>query len=345
MRLSWLRRISCIALLLCCWQAQARAQTAPMLLKQQDCFGIFKSYDQWMDYLWKKNSVFTYLFIRWKFPEQEYDRYQRELDCRAISYRSDQHVVQGWLVQPRKRLNRKRPVIIYNRGGNRELGALTFANLFTHILPMAEQGYVVAASQYRGVLPVKGEKASPDQFGGDDVRDVTNLMKLVIKLPQVDPSNVYMIGQSRGSIMTFRALLDAPVPVRAVAIYSGVYDLHDVLRFRPEFDGLYRELIPGYAQHPQVELDRRSVNHWAAQLPPQTGVLLIHGEQDERAPISSARIFDSEMTALGRPHKAIFYAGESHFLDKHVTEVHAETLDWFRRFQALPAPAAAAHAL
>jgi dipeptidyl aminopeptidase/acylaminoacyl peptidase len=344
---SRLRQLFCISLLLWTCQAEAQAkaqlQTAPKLLEQTSCFGAFKSYDQWMDFLRKKNSTFAYLAIRWKFPRAEYERYQRELDCRAISYQSDQHVVHGWLVQPKNRQQgRKVPIIIYNRGGNRSFGAVTFAHLFTHILPMAEQGYVVAASQYRGAIPVEGEKTSPDQFGGDDVRDVTNLMRLVIKLPQADPNNLFMIGQSRGAIMTFRALLDTPVPVRAVAIYSGVYDLRDMMRFRPGFDELYKELIPDYAKRGPAELDRRSVTRWPARLPAQTGLLLIHGDDDERAPISSAKKFAGQLTTLGRPHKAIFYPGESHFLDGHRSEVQQETLKWFRKFQKRTPPSAPA---
>lgn len=343
MRLSRLKQLLCISLLFWTCQAQAQAQTAPQLLEQKSCFGEFKSYDQWMDFLRKKNSTFAYLLIRWKFPEADYNRYQRELDCRAISYRSDGHVVYGWLVQPRNRKQgRKHPVIIYNRGGNRSFGAVTFAHLFTHILPMAEQGYVVAASQYRGVAPAENEKTSPDQFGGDDVRDVTNLMKLVIKLPQADAENLFMIGQSRGAIMTFRALLDPPVPVRAAAIYSGVYDLHDMMRFRPGFDELYKQLIPDYAKRGPAELDRRSVTRWPARLPAQTGLLLIHGDDDERAPISSAEKFAGQLTKLGRPHKAIFYPGESHFLDGHRSEVHQETLKWFEKFKKQPPPPAPA---
>jgi dipeptidyl aminopeptidase/acylaminoacyl peptidase len=322
--------------------AQAAPPDSPVLLTQSNCFsGMFASHEKWMAFLREKNSWYAYLAIRWKFPEEEYERYRRQLDCRAISYSSDGQVVQGWLVQPKRHAKGARlPVIVYNRGGNRSLGALTFANLFTHIFPMAEQGYIVAASQYRGVIPAEGEKVSPDQFGGADVHDVTNLTRITAGMPTADPDNIYMIGQSRGSIMTFRALLDAQVRVRAVAIYSGVYDLHDLIRMRPDFDGMFAELIPGYAQHRTQELDKRSVNRWAAQLPARTGVQVIHGEDDELAPLWSARTFDALMTKLGRPHKAIFYPGESHFLDGHTDEIHDETLAWFRRYRYRPAPLA-----
>jgi dipeptidyl aminopeptidase/acylaminoacyl peptidase len=343
-----LTRFLCLLLLACTGIGHVRAQSpaptpVPQLVKQSDCFsGDFESYEGWMKFLKRKNTWYAYLAIRWKFPEEDFNRYRRDLSCSAITYRSDDQFVTAWLVQPKRRAaNTRLPVILYNRGGNRSLGALTFAHLFTHVFPLAGQGYIVGASAYRGVVPLPGETVSPDEFGGNDVHDVTNLLRYIVRLPKADPDNVYMIGQSRGSIMTFRALLDSPVPVRAVAIYSGVYDLHDLIRFRPEMEGLMRELIPGYDRHARAELDKRSVNRWAARLPAGTGVLVIHGEDDERAPLGSARTFAALLAKLGRPHKAVFYPGESHFLDGHVDEVHAETLAWFRRFRQRPAPAPA----
>ena len=340
-----LRLFACLLLPFMAVSGAAPAHASPTpprspLVTQHDCFsGKFASYDRWMAFLRGKNNLFIATALRWKFPEDEFTRYRNALDCRYITYRSDGHLVEAWLVQPRHRTAGKRPVIVYNRGGNRDFGALTFAHLFMHVFPLAEQGFVVAASQYRGAGS-DAQTPSPDQYGGDDVHDVTNLLRLVVRLPQADAGNVYMIGQSRGAIMTFRALLDTPVPVRAVAIWSGAYDLHDLLRFRPEFAGLFAEVIPGYARHARDELDRRSVTHWPARLPARTGVLMIHGDADENAPVSSARAFARELDALHRPHKAIFYPGESHFLDGHTDEVHAETLAWFRRFRAGAAPAA-----
>lgn len=339
MKTSWLGQILLASMLL--WCRPLHAGPAPAIVSASDCFGTFQSYDQWMEGLWKKNNILAYVAIRWKFSATDFNRYRRDLDCRSITYRSDQYLVQGWLVQPKKRGQGKLPVIIYNRGGNRDLGAVTFAHLFTHIFPMAEQGYVVLASQYRGVTSAQDAKASPDQFGGDDVRDVTNLVRLVPRLPQADAQNIFMIGHSRGAIMTFRALLDTPLPVRAVAIFSGAYDLHELLRFRPEFEGLFKTLIPNYANNRAAELDRRSATRWAGQLPAQTGVLLIHGDRDERAPLVSARKLAGELKRLGRPHRIVVYPGVSHFLAKHNVEVREETLSWFRKFEQRPARIAA----
>jgi dipeptidyl aminopeptidase/acylaminoacyl peptidase len=325
--------------------AVASGRHPSTLLSQQQCFVAFGSYDQWMDGLWKRNNLLAYLWIRWKFPRDDYERYRRDLDCRYITYRSDQYVVQGWLVEPRQRHGKKLPVIVYDRGGNRGFGALTFANLFTHVFPLAERGYMVAASQYRGADSPQDATSSPDQFGGEDVHDVTNLIRVAAGLPHADASRLYMIGQSRGSIMAFRALLETPIAVRAVAIYSGIYDLDDLLRFRPEFDGLFNDLIPGYANHRRRELDRRSVTRWAAQLPATTGLLLFQGGDDDRVPADSAGKFAAQLKRLRRPYRLIQYPGDSHFLDQNRDQVHAETILWFEQFRGLrtPSPAVPGH--
>jgi dipeptidyl aminopeptidase/acylaminoacyl peptidase len=156
-------------------------------------------------------------------------------------------------------------------------------------------------------------------------------MRVVAGLPQADPDNFFMIGNGRGAIMSFRALLDSPVPVRAVAIYGGIYDLHE-LRSRPEFEGVFRELIPGYGQHSKTELDKRSVNRWAVRLPAQTGVLIVHNEKDDNGLTDPGRVFAKQWRRLGRPYKEVSYDGDGYFVEP-LEEVRAETLAWFRKFR------------
>ena len=317
---------------------------APAILKQVSCFsGHFASYAEWTRWMREEKGMLSWAVVRWNFPEADFERYRRTLDCRFIRYRSDGHDVQGIVVVPKGAASAKLPVIVYNRGGNGAFGAMTFATLFDHVLPLAEQGFVVVASQYRGLEEPEGQPRI-DQFGGDDVHDVVNLVKLLPAVPRADTGNVFMIGQSRGAIMALRALLDPAVEVRAVAIHSGALDMHELLRMRPEFEELFRERIPNYAANKRAELDARSATRWAEKLPPRTGILILHGDADERAPVASARLFASQLAALKRPHALVVYPGESHFLKEHREDVHARTLAWFRKFhqRVAVAPARAA---
>lgn len=313
---------------------QGAESEPPKLLTQTKCFGALnESYDAWMEFLRQKTTPLEYLSMRLKFSRAQYERYERTLDCQSIVYLSDGQYVRGWLVQPKEKSGKPLPVIIFNRGGSRADGVLTFSQVFMQIFPLAERGYMFAASQYRGALPFPGEVNSPDQFGGEDVHDVANLMRVVATRPQADTDNFFMIGVDRGSIMTFRALQDAPFPVRAVAIYSGLYDLHASRRAHPELSSLFRQLIPGYRLHPDAELDKRSVNRWVAKLPERTGVLVVQEEGGEPDDLASAREFLRQLEVIGRPHKAIYFADDSYLLDGHKDDVHSQTLAWFRKFQ------------
>lgn len=67
---------------------------------------------------------------------------------------------------------------------------------------MASWGYVVVASQYRGNDGGEGI----EQFGGDDVNDVLNLIPVLNQLPKADTSRVGIEGGSRGGMMTYLAM-------------------------------------------------------------------------------------------------------------------------------------------
>jgi dipeptidyl aminopeptidase/acylaminoacyl peptidase len=96
--------------------------------------------------------------IQAKFPRSQYEGAQQRFDCNAIRYESDGLTILGWMVGPKHAPGGKLPVVIFNRGGNGSFGALKFADLFTHVFPLADQGFLVLASQYRGVTEAEPAK-------------------------------------------------------------------------------------------------------------------------------------------------------------------------------------------
>jgi dipeptidyl aminopeptidase/acylaminoacyl peptidase len=103
------------------------------------------------------------------------------------------------------------PLIIYNRGGNREFSKLTPWMQYG-FYDFVSNGFVVIGSQYRGNDGGEGH----EEFGGADVHDVVNLIPLAKSLGYVDMSNVFMFGESRGGMMTYLALTNN-IAVNAVA--------------------------------------------------------------------------------------------------------------------------------
>jgi dipeptidyl aminopeptidase/acylaminoacyl peptidase len=71
-----------------------------------------------------------------------------------------------------------------------------------------------------------------DEFGGRDVDDVMALLPIIDGIQEADASRIGMFGMSRGSIMTYRAVVRSR-RIKAVAITGGVSDLLTELPRRP----------------------------------------------------------------------------------------------------------------
>ena len=88
--------------------------------------------------------------------------------CFRLRYVSGDAEVIGYISLPADYETARYPVLIYNRGGNGEFSKLESPE----VQLMARYGFVVLASQYRGVDGGTGM----DHFGGDDVDDVIKLI-------------------------------------------------------------------------------------------------------------------------------------------------------------------------
>lgn len=88
-----------------------------------------------------------------------------------FTYTSDIYSVKAYISIPIDCIESSAPYecIIYNRGGNSKIGLLDDED--TAVIS-AETDRIVLASQYRGADGGTGQ----DQFGGDDVADVTTLI-------------------------------------------------------------------------------------------------------------------------------------------------------------------------
>ncbi|MEQ1789289.1 MAG: hypothetical protein ABL857_02480, partial [Rickettsiales bacterium] len=133
-------------------------------------------------------------------PEAFYNKICKEYEdindakTNRIIYNSDGLKVTGISCLPSQITEKKHPIMIYNRGGNREYGKLTVLSVMRSMLPFARAGYLVFASNYRGNDGGEGS----DEFGGAEVNDILNLLEIAKTNPAWDGKNIFMLGQSRG---------------------------------------------------------------------------------------------------------------------------------------------------
>lgn len=247
------------------------------------------------------------------------------IDCRRIKYLSDGLKVVGYIWKPKNNDGKKLPLIIFNRGGNRERSKLEpwMAGGFYEFV---SNGFVVVASQYRGVDGGEGK----EEYGGADVRDVLNLIPLAKSLGYVDMNNVFMFGNSRGGMMTYLAL-KAGVPVNAAAVMSGVTDLFGNAQDHPDYvTSIYRELIPDFDKRRDEAMRERSAVQWADKI--NVPVLIMHGSADSSIGAGRTLAFAQKLQELGKTYELVIYAGGDHGLSLNRMDSDRRILEWFKKY-------------
>lgn len=246
------------------------------------------------------------------------------IDCRRIRYMSDGLQVVGYIWRPRESAGRKLPVVIFNRGGNRERSQLTpwMADGFYEFV---SSGFVVIASQYRGVDGGEGR----EEYGGADVRDVLNLLPVARSLGIVDMRNVFVFGNSRGGMMTYLALKHG-LPANAAAVRSGVTDLFGNAADHPELvTGIYEPLIPGFGSRRAEAMEERSAVRWADKI--NVPLLIQHGTADAQISATRALEFTQRLQALGKTYELVVYANDGHGLPMNRRDSDRRVIDWFKK--------------
>jgi dipeptidyl aminopeptidase/acylaminoacyl peptidase len=242
-------------------------------------------------------------------------------ECLRIIYRSDGLKVAGYLFKPVNTQGKTLPLIIYNRGGQGDLGTVGPVTML-QLHPFLANGFVVLASQYRGCDGGEGK----DEFGGADVRDVLNLVPVAHSLDYIDMNNVFMYGVSRGGMETYVAIKQG-MRVNAAAVEGAPADEVSGNKRRPQTD-VYESLVPGFKQNPEAAFRERSAVYWTEKL--DTPLLLLHGGADWRVSPRQSLALATRLQEMDKPYQIFIYAGDDHALSLHRDERDRQIIDWFR---------------
>ncbi len=244
----------------------------------------------------------------------------------SITYLSDGLRVRGYLVEPVG--GDSLPAVIFNRGGNRDFGALTDTSAVLILAPLAAHGYVAVASQYRGNAGGEGR----EEFGGADVNDVLNLLPLLDRHPRVDAGRLGMYGWSRGGLMTYLALARTD-RIRAAAVGGGASDMASGIVARPEMEQfVLAELVPNWETDREAALEARSPVRWAGRLHKGTPILLLHGTADWRVSPTEAFDMARALYEARHPMRLMLFEGGDHGLSEYRGEVFRAVVEWLDRY-------------
>jgi dipeptidyl aminopeptidase/acylaminoacyl peptidase len=246
-------------------------------------------------------------------------------ECLRITYVSDGLDVAGFVWKPKDVAGKRFPLVIFNRGGNREfskLGPQTKWGFYDYVAC----GFVVIGSQYRGNDGGQGK----EEFGGADVDDVMNLVPLAKSLGYVDMNNVFVLGWSRGGMMTLLALKRG-LAVNAAAVGGALADVVSERAQRSSMEQVFKDLIPNFATHADEALRDRSAIYWPASI--KVPLLILQGGADWRVnPLHNALALAQRLQEAGKTYELIVYADDDHGLSRNSADSDHRIIEWFKRY-------------
>ncbi len=198
-----------------------------------------------------------------------------------FTYRSDSYEIKAYVSFPTEKVSSKKPCkcILYNRGGNSNLGKLEDDD--TARICLASQRIVVA-SEIRG----SNGSGGTDEFGGSDLNDVIKMIDLCENyFDFVDMNDFCVAGISRGGMMTYMTAKQDSRVKRIIAI-SAVSDLFRSYEEREDMRKMLYECIGCTPEDDHSAYEKRSASYWADEI--KIPVLIIHSKQDERVSYQQA---------------------------------------------------------
>jgi dipeptidyl aminopeptidase/acylaminoacyl peptidase len=251
-----------------------------------------------------------------------------------ITYQSDGLKVSGYISYPKDK-SKKYPCVIWNRGGIGNKGAIDSFTARGIYGQLASWGYVVLATQYRGNDGGEGH----DEFGGDDVNDVLNLIPLADEIENADASKWGIEGWSRGGMMTYLALTRNNFPTypaggfKCAIVNGGIANLRCSSDESPFMRRLYELTLGKYKENEFYEkCESRSIVKFAEKLSLNTPILIIHGTEDERVLPHDSLDLSYKLLEFKIPFRLVMLEGGDHFMKKHRKEVDEMRRRWYEKY-------------
>lgn len=198
----------------------------------------------------------------------------------------------------------------------------------------AALGYAVVLPNYRGSdgFGRAFRMANDESWGEGDLEDVIAVADAVAdEYGSVDGDRVGIFGGSGGGLMTVNALGNAD-RFRAGAAFYGVYDYES---FVNDTDDIGWQLLKRELGDLATDLDNyREASPIRHTENVEDPLLVLHGEEDDRVPISQSEQLVDELEQHGKRHEFQRYDEEPHGFSKreNVVDAYTRCADLFAKY-------------
>lgn len=226
------------------------------------------------------------------------------------------------------------PALLYAQGGPQGTVSQFFSYRWNFQV-MANAGYVVVAPNRRG-LPSFGEEWNRQisgDWGGQAMQDLFSAIDNVKEESWVDEDRLGAVGASFGGYSVFWMAGNHEERFKAFISHAGVFHLEAMYGTTEEMFFINFDLDGAYWDEPRpVSYDKHSphlyVRNW------DTPILMIHGEQDFRVPVSESMQAFTVAQAMGIDSRLLLFPNENHWILNPQNSLlwHREFFGWLDKY-------------
>lgn len=234
----------------------------------------------------------------------------------------------GYITLPRRSDGKKPPLILLPHGGPHGPYDSWFYDNDAQFL--ASRGYAVLQVNFRG----SGGRGNPFEhsgyrhWGDDIMNDLIDGVRWSIKQGMVDEQRICSFGASFGGYSALMITTRAPELFKCAVGYAGVYDLNLLVADAGPKSTARHSIFNDYLGTDKAQLDAFSPAMQAHKI--KVPVLLVHGENDERAKFEHAKVMRAALQKAGNEPEWMAVPNEGHgfFASKNVKAFY-ERLETF----------------
>lgn len=240
--------------------------------------------------------------------------------------------IEGLLVKPvGYREGTRYPLIVKVHGGPEAAYLNRWNTYYGGLYLLASHGFMVLMPNYRGSTGrgIQFSKADHGDLGGGELTDILDGIDYLAELGLIDPDRVGIGGGSYGGYLSALAATKYTDRFKAAIVFAGITNWHS---FTGTTDIPYENSLVHWNlwpyDEPELAWDRSAMGHIGEATTP---ILIIHGEEDLRVPISQGEELYTAMAVKGVPVKFVRYPRAGHGLSEraHQMDFLLRTLSWY----------------
>jgi dipeptidyl aminopeptidase/acylaminoacyl peptidase len=207
------------------------------------------------------------------------------------------------------------PMLTYCQGGPQGQIGQWFSYRWNFHM-MASKGYVVLAVNRRG-LPGFGREWNDQisgDWGGQAMQDILASTDAMVANPKIDRKRVAAIGASFGGYTVYWLMGNAESRFCSMVAHCGVFNLESMYGSTEELFFVNWDLGGPYWESETIaeEYETFSPHQFAGRW--KTPLLVIHGEQDFRVPVTQGMEAFTAAQVQGVPSRFLYFPEEGHWV-------------------------------